>query len=504
MRKHLKLLWPLILLLFFSCQTENTSTTENEVLQDTTKPASFNSLDRVIGLHEKWQGGLDSMIARRRIRALVPYSRMHYFIDGTERSGLSYDAMQAFEDYLNKKLNTDHKVQIVFIPTTRDQLIPSLLEGYGDIVATGLTITPKRKEQVVFSNPILENSQEIIVSGPNSLLRQDTSLLYRTPIYVRASSSYYEHLQAINDSLKNAGQPELYIKLLEEQMEDEQVLAMVNEGLLPATLIELNLAKFWVQTLDSLKLHDNHMLFSGGEVGYAIRKDSPAFKQLVNEFVNEHKKGTLLGNILYKRYLQDTSYLAKAYSQEVRQRLMMTRDLFVKYGSRYDLDWLILAALAYQESRLRQSVQSAAGAVGIMQIRPTTAMDPNVGISNVYKLEDNIHAGTRYLRYLIDEHYVHPDIDSLNAGLFALAAYNAGPFRVAKLRKAAEQQGFDKNVWFNNVEIIAAQQIGQETVQYVSNIFKFYTSYRALFRYTRETGVDIFDRRLMPMPLRRE
>jgi membrane-bound lytic murein transglycosylase MltF len=491
----------LALLTAFGCKFESKTPADQDSSGEDTSSAPFTALDSVIGLHEKWIGGLDSMIERRRIRALVPYSRMHYYVDGTERSGLSYDAMQALEAFINERIDSRHRVQIVFIPTTRDQLLPSLLQGYGDIIATGLTNTPQRQQVVDFSTPLISNTEEIIVSGPTSRLQRDTTALLQTPIYVRSSSSYYEHLMEINDSLAQLEQAQLNIRLLDEQVEDEHLLAMVDEGLIPATLIERNLAEFWSQTLDGLQLHENHILFRGGEVGYAIRKDSPKLKALLDQFVRQNRKGTLMGNILFNRYLQDTSYLAKAYSTAIRERILLTRDLFVKYGKQYELDWLILAALGYQESRLQQSVKSAAGAVGIMQVRPTTAMDPNVNISNIYNLEENIHAGTKYLRYLIDHHYVHPDIDSLNAGLFALAAYNAGPYRIAQLRKAAARQGYDANIWFNNVEIIAAQQIGQETVQYVSNIFKFYTSYRALFRYTKETGVEVFAGLSIPAPL---
>jgi membrane-bound lytic murein transglycosylase MltF len=488
---------PVLGLLLFSCQNEK-PIQANEITQETDTSSTvlaYASLDRVIGLHEQWQGDLDSILERRRLRALVPYSRMHYYIDGTDRAGLSYDAMQAFEEMLNEHLDARHKLSVVFIPVPQGQLLDRLEQGYGDIVAMGLTVTPQRLKRFDFSSPMMENSREVVVSGPLIAAANDTAILTHSPIYVRPSSSYFEHLLSINDSLQQLGQQPIDIQLLDDDLEDEQLLAMINEGLLSATLIEYNLASFWAQTMEELKIHDDLILFSGGDIAYAIRKDKPQLKAAIDAFANQNRRGTLLGNILYNRYLQDTSYLAKAYSREVRQRILQTRDLFVKYGEQYDLDWLILAALGYQESRLQQSAISHAGAVGIMQVRPSTARDPNIGIQRVDNLEDNIHAGTKYLRFLIDNYFVHPDIDSLNAGLFALAAYNAGPYRVQKLREAAIQKGFDHNEWFNNVEIIAAQQIGRETVQYVGNIYKFYTSYRALLRYTQETGVSVFEDR---------
>ena len=494
MRKlHLYFLF-IIIWSIFSCQPSASELPANNASnQDTSSVLPFASLDQVIGLHEQSTDGLDSMIQRRRIRALVPYSRMFYFIDGTERSGLSYDAMRSFEDFLNARLQTRHKVHIVFIPTAPGELFDKLEQGYGDLIAMGLTRTPDRSERFAFSSPILSGSREVIVSGPSSKLSLPSAELGQEPIYVRASSSYYEHLQMINDSLQSSEKPTLNIRLIDESVTDEQLLAMINEGLLPSTLLEYNLAAFWSKTMDKLVVHPELELFSGGNIAYMMRKQNPELKQLLNAFVKQHKKGTLLGNMLYNRYLQDTSYLNKAYSSEIRQRVSQTRTLFLKYGEQYDLDWLLLAALAYQESKLDQAARSHAGAVGIMQIRPSTAKDDNIGIDDVYQLEPNVHAGTKYLRFLIDNYFIHPEIDSLNAGLFALASYNAGPFRVQKLREEAQRRGLDHMLWFNNVELIAAQQIGRETVDYVSNIYKFYTSYRALLRYTQEYEVVIFD-----------
>ena len=185
--------------------------------------------------------------------------------------------------------------------------------------------------------------------------------------------------------------------------------------------------------------------------------------------------------------------MRNAFSREDRARFKATRDYFIKYGQQYELDWLMLAAQGYQESRLNPNLVSPAGAVGIMQIKPSTARDPNVGINDVRPLENNIHAGAKYLRFLIDQYFVSPDIDSLNAGLFAMAAYNAGPQRIIRLQKEAADNGLDPTVWFDNVELLAARDIGRETVQYVSNIYKYYTSYRSLARYVEQTGKSPFE-----------
>ncbi|MEJ2298392.1 MAG: transglycosylase SLT domain-containing protein [Woeseiaceae bacterium] len=126
---------------------------------------------------------------------------------------------------------------------------------------------------------------------------------------------------------------------------------------------------------------------------------------------------------------------------------------------------------------MRHDTRSSTGAVGSLQIKPATAADPNVGIPDIASPEDNIHAGAKYLRFLIDRYFID-DQDRLQRWLFGLAAYNAGPARVARLRNIAANEGYDPDRWFNNVEIIAARQIGAETVGYVSNVYKYYVGYK--------------------------
>jgi membrane-bound lytic murein transglycosylase MltF len=164
-------------------------------------------------------------------------------------------------------------------------------------------------------------------------------------------------------------------------------------------------------------------------------------------------------------------------SQEGVRRLNATEGLFKKYGEQYRVDWIMLAALAYQESRLDQSLRSPAGAIGVMQLLPSTAADPNVAIPDIDVLAHNIHAGTKYLAFLRARYFSGEELDKLNQELFSLAAYNAGPRKVAQLRRGAAEMGLDPNQWFGNVEVVAARRIGRETVQYVSNIFKYHIAY---------------------------
>ena len=487
-------------ILFLTCHSPSHPSASSQVednldlhLPSDSLPAGrpFNPLDEVIGLNEKWTGDLDGMIERRRIRALVPYSQSVYYIDGPNRRGIAYEAMVYFEEALNRQLGNKLKgnhTRVVFIPVTRDNLIPALLEGYGDIIPANLMVTDQRKELVDFSIATLSGAREVVVSGPTADSLRNLDDLCGKTVYIRASSSFYEHIQELNDSLRQVGKAPIKIQIAEEHFEDEEILEMVNAGIIPLTVVDEHLANFWAQILDSIHVHADLPIHSEGELAWAMRKNSPQLKETVNAFIRKNGKGSELGNILFNRYLKNVNYVTNALTKEELERFRACRDYFIQYGEEYHLDWLMLAAQGYQESRLNQKLRSQAGAIGVMQIKPSTAKDPNVNVPNVQNMEDNIHAGAKYLRFLIDRYFVSPSIDSLNAGLFGMAAYNAGPARIAQLRKKAEAAGLNPDVWFDNVELIAAREIGRETVQYVSNIYKYYTSYRGLYIYMKETG----------------
>lgn len=433
------------------------------------------------GLNPVWYGDFDEMVTRRFIRVLVSFSRTNYFLDGAEQKGITYEALKLFEEEINEQLETGHlKVHVVFIPVPRDRLIPGLVEGRGDIAAANLTITPERTELVDFSAPFAADVSEIVVSGPQSPVVETLEDLSGKEIVVRASSSYYESLMRLNEIFERQGMAPVGVTPADEHLEDEDLLDMVQAGLLPMVVVDDHKARFWKQIFDDLTLHPDIAVATGGQIAWAFRKESPGIRRVINDFVEKHKEGTLMGNILIKRYLRSTKWVERSLSGERIEKLQGMVDLFKKYGEIYGFDWLMLAALGYQESQLDQSTRSAAGAVGVMQVLPSTAADRNVGIPDIDILENNIHAGTKYLRFVRDRYFSDEEVKGFDPTLFSFASYNAGPARVAGLRRQAAQMGLDPNTWFGHVEVVAAREIGRETVQYVSNIFKYYIAYQRI------------------------
>jgi membrane-bound lytic murein transglycosylase MltF len=188
----------------------------------------------------------------------------------------------------------------------------------------------------------------------------------------------------------------------------------------------------------------------------------------------------LLGNVTLKRYLKNTRWIEDVRSGKALESYQETIDIIRRHASDYDFDWLMIAAQGYQESKLDQGQRSRAGAIGIMQVLPSTAADPNVNIHNIEEAENNVHAGIKYLRFVRDRYFSDPGIEPLDRVLFSFAAYNAGPGNIAKARKKAAALGFDPNQWFGNVEVAASRVISREPVIYVRNIYKYYVAYKLI------------------------
>jgi membrane-bound lytic murein transglycosylase MltF len=362
----------------------------------------------------------------------------------------------------------------------RDELIPGLLEGRGDIAAANLTITPMRERVVAFSPPLYPGISELVVTGPAGAKVSSFDDLAAVGLHLRPSSSYFEHMLALNADRRRAGKKPIPVRKADENLEDYDLLDMVNAGAVPAVVVDSHKAKLWSQVFEKIRVHEGLAIHEGNEVGWAFRKDSAQLAASLEAFAKTVRKGTLLGNMAVNRYLRDADWMDQALSSKHRKRFERTAKLIQRYAAQYDFDWLMIAAQAFQESRFDQSKRSASGAVGIMQILPSTAADPAVGIPDVSTAENNVKAGVKYLRFLHDRYYSDPEIAPLDQLLLSLAAYNAGPGNVARARRKAAQLGFDPNRWFGHVEVGMFRSVSGEPVSYVRNIYKYYVTYQGL------------------------
>jgi membrane-bound lytic murein transglycosylase MltF len=407
---------------------------------------------------------------------LTSYSRTQYFVDRGTPRGTAYDQGKLLEEALNKKFGTQKlMVHVQFLAVPRNELLPALLAGRGDIVMADLTVTPERAKTVDFTEPWIDGVSEIVVTSRNVPPVTSTDDLAGKDVFVRESSSYYQSLVALNTRLKAEGKTPVTLTPAPEELEDEDLMEMANAGLVDYLVVDNHKAWFWQRVWPKLKIYPTVTLRAGGEIAWAIRKDSPDLKSALNGFLATNGKESLNARMIFRRYLLSTQYVKGASAEQGRKRFAAVVALFRKYGARYNLDWMLMAAQGYQESRLDQNAKSHVGAIGVMQVMPATGAELNVGDISV--IEPNIHAGVKYIRQVIDRNFANEPMDDVNKVLFAFAAYNCGPGRVRSLRREATERGLDANVWFNNVERIASERIGRETVTYVGNIYKYYVTY---------------------------
>lgn len=449
------------------------------IVDDTIVEAEKAPLDDVWPtLSDARFGDLDAMVERGEIRVLTTFTLGSYFIDRGRQRGVVYEMSQILEKYARDKLGTKARIlKVTIIPVRRDQLIPFLNAGHGDVAFANLTVTPERRKVVDFSRPFTKKVRELLVTGPGAPQIAVVEDLAGKEVVVPRASSYFESISALNEQFIRDGLQPINITASDPRLEAEDILEMMNAGLLPMTVVDDHRVRVWAKVFKNLVVHEDIVLRQNAEIALAMRKESPQLKELLDGFAYENRVGTLITNILVNKYGKNVGWARPALQREPFRRFEQLAGLFRIYGARYDFDWLLLASFAFQESGFDHSVRSPVGAVGVMQVMPATAADRAIGIPDIEDLENNIHAGTKYLSVLRGHYFSDEAMDPTERMLFTMAGYNAGPNRINRLRKVAAARGLDPNVWFNNVELVVAAQVGRETIGYVGNIYRYYIAY---------------------------
>jgi len=436
-----------------------------------------------------WSGDFDQMVERRLIRFLVPYSRTLYFSDKGRERGITADTVRDFERYLNKKYAKqlrNRPITVIMIATTRDQLLPRLREGLGDVAAGNLTVTEERLKLVDFvSPPDLRKVSEVVVGGPTSGQISSEEELAGTTVHVRKSSSYYESLIALNARLRARGKQPVQLVIVPDALEDEDMMEMLNAGLFERIVVDDWMVKMWAPVLPHIHV-SQVVLRADSSVGWALRQASPKLRGELEFFYLDFVKKQGIVAYRLKQYTARIKQIKDPTREAEWKRFEQTLALFRKYGEKYGFDPLMLAAQGYQESQLNQAARSHAGAVGIMQLMPKTGAELKVG--DIRIAEPNVHAGAKYMDQLMTKYFSQAHFSEEDRTLFAFASYNAGPRNIARIREEAQRRGLDANKWFNNVELVAGEKIGQETTTYVRNIYKYYAAYKLSLEAAEHAG----------------
>lgn len=426
----------------------------------------------------RFTGDWDQIVKRGYLRVLVVNSKSGFFYDKGRARGAIAEYMEEFDSVINKKLKTGaKKFKVMYLPMSPGQLQEALNGGVGDIACTGIIITPEREQLFDFTVPVRDDAKLVVVTSKTTPAIPAIEDLSGKDVYVNPITVANTELEKLNQRLKQAGKPAIGIKQVDSNLTEEDLLEMVNAGLIPTT-ISLNVrAQLWSKAFSNIVVNPA-VLKEDGRIGWAMRKGSPQLKAVMDDFLKTHGQGTTFGNMMGQRYLKNTNWIKNSTSEAEMNKFKAYVKYFQQYAAEYNFDYVMLAAQGYQESMLNQDRVSPRGAVGVMQVLPQYAAAKPISIPNVRNPQDNIHAGAKMLSQITKTYFNDPGIDQMNKTLFTFAAYNAGQNRIVRLRKQAQAEGLDPNVWFGNVELMVAKDIGQETVQYVSNIYKYYVAYK--------------------------
>ncbi len=438
--------------------------------------------------NKPWLGDFDAMLERRLIRIVAPFSRSLYFFDKGQERGISAEFVRDFERWVNKKYAKQlgrRPVTVALFPATRDRLLDEVANGLAEIAVGGLTVTEERQKVVDMIAPGGGYPvRELLITGPKSPAIANLDDLAGKTVHVRGSSSYYASLAALNQRFKREGKPEIALVLMPDALEDEDLMEMLNTGLVPAIVVDDWLAKIWGPVLPKIKVRNDIVLREGGALGWAIRKNSPKLSAELEDFYLDWAKKQGVVEHRLREFGKRIRQIKDPTRSAELQRFEAQVKLFEKFGAQYHFDPLMLIAQGFQESQLDQSRRSKAGAIGVMQITPATAKDLKTG--DIHQVEANIHAGAKYMDQLMTRYFGDAEFDEQNRTLFGFASYNAGPGAIARARAKAAERKLDPNRWFNNVEIVVAETVGAETTTYVRNIFKYYVTYKLVLDAQRQ------------------
>jgi membrane-bound lytic murein transglycosylase MltF len=429
-------------------------------------------------LNENVYEDLPEMLKRRTIRVLTTYAPSTYFIFGGRSYGFEYSLLKDFEVFINRHFGRKPMQTVLeFIPVPENLLIPCLQLGIGDMVAAGIRRPSQDIADVDFTIPYLQNVSDVLITHRKAPAASMIEELAGRVIHIQPAWQQSKTLRRINARLLVKGLRPLQKITTNGFLSSEDILALVNEGVIDLSIVESHIARLWSSVYPDIVILEFPEISAHTPISWAVRRDNPEFKASLDRFLRSRQRGSRFGNIYYRQYFKETRWISNPLIPTDHAKFSRYAPLFRKYGSQYGFDWMLLAAIAYQESQMKNRRRSHAGAIGLMQVMPATAGDANVDIDNIRDPEQNVHAGTKYLALLRDVYFPATEYSPKERIHFILAAYNAGPGKIARCRRLAARMGNDPHKWFGHTELAARRLVGNETVRYVSNVSKYYMAY---------------------------
>lgn len=435
---------------------------------------------RVAGPVQGWQPGAgaqrDLADIRRSgvLRVLVNQSRNAAGEVRGEVIGIEVQRLRALVQQLNRDPHAK-ALRLQLVPTAKDQLIPALLRGEGDLVAPGERLASPPGAAVSATLPSEQLVPLVIVARKGNRRYQRLEDLSGRVLLLPAGSAVPTAVARLNQRLTSQGREPLEIEMADPSLAVEDVLEMVNAGLYLLTAVELPIAERWARVMPALRVDRHMQLEDKGGTHWYVRRGSSLLQARVDRFLKGYKSPAdrdVAFHRLYRRAYKVHNVLGRTE----RQRLERVRPVLQKKAETHDLDWLFLAAVAYKESTLNPAAKGVGGATGLMQVTPAAAR--SVGVGNFGGLEGNVEASARYFKSLRKRYFASSRMDERERRAFMLAAYNMGAQRVQSMRAEARRRGLDPDRWFFQVERVALDELGMGVPGYVNAVNKYHLAYR--------------------------
>jgi membrane-bound lytic murein transglycosylase F len=409
--------------------------------------------------------------------------------------GYEYELLNAFA----KEIGVDLELKVA---KDMNSIFRLLNSGEVDIVAANLTVTKDRLNIVDFTTPLMLVPQVLVQRKPegwqsmpatelNKNLIKSTVELNKAKIHVRKGSSFYSRLISLSEEIGER------INIIEVpgDYDTEELISKVAAGEIDFTVADENVA-LSNQTYYSNIDVGTHISFPQ-KIAWAIRKHSPDLKQVLNEWIEKRKtskEDLAVYNKYFKSPKKGSGKAGIKYASYEEGRISEYDDLIKIYSEKIGWDWTLLASMIYQESNFSPTAKSWAGASGFMQLVPATAKHYGLDSAEA-TAEQSLEAGTSYILDL-DKYWrshIHNKEERIK---FVLGSYNVGIGHVIDARNLAIKHGKDPDLWYDNVDFMLLQKSnpliyndpivkcgycrGQETYQYVREIFSRYHHYKKM------------------------
>jgi membrane-bound lytic murein transglycosylase F len=390
---------------------------------------------------------LEKIREQGALRVLTEYNSTSYFLYRGQPLGFQFEMLQELANHLDLALD-------VSVSNDLERNFNDLQEGNVDLIAMNLTVTSQRKQDVAFTEPLLQTRQVLVQRKPqhwekmnqrqleSSLIRNQLDLAGKE-VYVQAGSVYENRLHSLSNEIGGG------IDIREVNLDSERLIQQVameeidysvcdeNVGLVNATYYP----HLDVGTAISFPQH----------VAWAVHPSSDSLQKVINQWITEFRQ-TDKYVILYHKYFTNRHSYRSIHSEFYTLgsgKISPFDEAIKRESERIGWDWRLMASLIYQESRFNPEAVSWAGAFGLMQLMPVTAR--SYGITAESSPEEQIRAGASFIRWL-DAQLMKVVDDPEERIKFILASYNIGLGHIQDARRLAERYDADPNIWFDSVD----------------------------------------------------